>query len=183
MRHPVGLALLLCSAIAHAGTYYVAPTGNDGSGDGSDANPWATIGHALSAVPGGGGHEIVVRDGEYHGTITLSRPFDQTVVVRAEHPYRAKLTNTDGAAEVLRVYVVGQARVRFTGFIFTNEHSSYTCPGGRESYYVIHLQDASAVALVDNIIHGNNAPGRCNELLKNQPRRHERLSARPPRQR
>ena len=52
------------------------------------------------------------------------------------------------------------------GFVVTNAHPTYTCPNGREDYYLIHLQDASQVTLRNNIIFGNNAPGRCNELLK-----------------
>ena len=49
----VVLAVLPMSVSADAVTYYVSPTGNDTSGDGSDTIPWRTISHAISeAAPG-----------------------------------------------------------------------------------------------------------------------------------
>lgn len=163
----VGAITLGTVSTAHADTYYVATDGDDATGDGSSASPWATITHAINeAIPQSGGHEVVVRDGTYVGSAYLSRAFDAPVVVRAEHPYRAKLTNTTGENEVIRVYFEGSVQVTFEGFVISNAHQSYTCPNGRESYYLIHIQDASDVTLRDNVIYGNNAPGRCNELLK-----------------
>jgi hypothetical protein len=72
----------------------------------------------------------------------------------------------NGEREAIRVYVKGSVHITFEGFVISNAHPSYTCPNGRESYYLIHLQDASDVTLRGNAIFGNNAPGRCNELLK-----------------
>lgn len=161
------LALLLGPAAARADTFYVAPGGDDVAGDGSSASPWATIGHAINdAIGAEGGHTVIVRDGTYEGSVYLSRGFTSPVVVRAENPYRVTLTNTGGENEALRVYHEGPVRITFEGFIITNAHPSYTCPNGRESYYLIHLQDVEHVTLQNNIIFGNNAPGRCNELLK-----------------
>lgn len=159
-----------CCAIcgtASADTYHVATSGDDSSGDGSQSNPWATIGHAINqGIPPAGGHTVLVGDGVYEGTVYLSRGFAQPVVVRAENAYRVKLTDLDGDSEAIRVYVDGVANIAFEGFVISNWHASYTCPSGREAHYLIHIQDAESVTLRDNIIFGNNAPGRCNELLK-----------------
>ncbi|MBI5545011.1 MAG: hypothetical protein HY901_14060, partial [Deltaproteobacteria bacterium] len=139
---------------------------NDGSGDGSQGRPWATIGHALAALPQEGGDTVLVQDGEYVGANTVTRAFGQRTTVKAEHPYRARLTSAAGGVEPLRIYTPGPARLRFEGFVISNADPSYACTGGRESYYLIHLQDASDVQLVDNVVFGNNRPGHCNELLK-----------------
>lgn len=161
------LGLLLCAAPVKADTFYVATDGDDGSGDGSTGSPWASIGHAVNqAIPAEGGHTVVVGDGTYEGSVYVSRGFSQPVIVQADNPYRATLTNVNGDNEAIRVYVDGSVNLTFDGFIITNAHPSYDCPNGRESYYLIHLQDVEDFTLRNNIIFGNNAPGRCNELLK-----------------
>ncbi len=155
------------ASFAQAAEYHVALTGDDESGDGSPASPFRTIDYAVNqAIPAEGGHTILVADGIYEGTVYLHRGFPNPVVIRAANSYRAKLTNVQGENEAVRIYVMGTANITLQGFIISNAHESYTCPDGRESYYLIHIQDADDVALVDNIIFGNNAPGRCNELLK-----------------
>ena len=56
----------VASAVASALNYYVSTTGSDSSGDGSAANPWATIAHAASVVvPGSTVH---VAPGTYTGS-------------------------------------------------------------------------------------------------------------------
>ena len=50
----LALALLACASygsITIAQTFWVSATGSDSSGDGSSANPWATISHAIQNVP------------------------------------------------------------------------------------------------------------------------------------
>ena len=159
-------AVALCALPARAETYYVATDGDDASGDGSPDRPWATIDHAVdNGITAGGGHTVVVRDGVYEGSTTISRGFPELVVVQAENLYQVLLTNTTGTEDVLRVYVDGSANLRFEGFLFTNDDPSYTC-SGRETSYVIHLQDVSDITLANNVIFGNTAAGRCNELLK-----------------
>ena len=150
-----------------AESFYVSTSGSDTSGDGSAGNPFATIGHAVNrGIPAAGGHTVLVRDGTYMGTSTISRSFPATVTVRAEHPYAAKLTNVDGGREAIRFYIKGPARLVIEGFVLTNRHPDYPCDGGREPYYVMHLQDASDILVANNIFIGNNAPGTCNEILK-----------------
>jgi hypothetical protein len=174
MRFPIGsvavstamLALLLASQ-APAADFHVSTSGDDDVGNGSAGAPWRTIQHAVNAgIPADGGHTVIVADGVYDGSTLVTRGFPNPVVVRAEHALRAKLTNVSGDREAIRVYLDGPVRLTFSGFVISNAHPSYTCPSGREDYYLIHLQDASDVTIRDNVIFGNNAPGRCNELLK-----------------
>lgn len=152
---------------ARAAEYHVATDGDDDSGDGSAANPWRTIQHAVNTgVPAAGGDTILVADGVYAEMNTITRGFSARVTVRAANAYGATLTNVDGGQEALRVYVNGSANVTIEGFVITNAHPSYPCDGGREQYYLIHIQDASDVTLRNNIIFGANAPGTCNEVVK-----------------
>ena len=69
-------------------TFYVA-TGGDNGGDGSMANPWATISHAITQVPDGA--LILVRPGTYTGQVRLEGIFTNGVTVRSEVPFQARL--------------------------------------------------------------------------------------------
>ena len=64
-------ALVLCigspgafAATIGDGTYYVSGAGDDVTGDGSEANPWRTITHAVEQA-GGGQPTIMVGAGQY----------------------------------------------------------------------------------------------------------------------
>ena len=100
MRTRLGLALTLAAALilaspdtrAQSGTYYVATTGSNTTGNGSASQPWATITHALSQVPDGS--LILVRPGTYTGEVLLNRAFTQGVTIRSETPYQARLRHT-----------------------------------------------------------------------------------------
>jgi len=70
-------------------TVYVATDGNDDSGDGSAAAPWATITHALDSVADGS--LILVRPGLYLGRVRIRGQFTQGVTVRSEVSYQAQL--------------------------------------------------------------------------------------------
>jgi hypothetical protein len=67
-------------------TYYVKKTGNDGSGDGSDPNPWLTITYALSQATTN--DTIYVYSGTYvevvriqDNGVTVEAPAGQTVII------------------------------------------------------------------------------------------------------
>ncbi|MFC2084246.1 right-handed parallel beta-helix repeat-containing protein, partial [Bacteroidota bacterium] len=53
--------------------YYVATTGDDGTGDGTEPNPWETITHALATAPPGS--IIMVFSGQYDEDVTVSAPY------------------------------------------------------------------------------------------------------------
>ncbi len=72
--------------------FYVATDGDDFLGDGSVADPWATITYALDNVPDDS--LILVRPGIYNGQVRLRGTFTQGVLVRSEMPYQAQLRHT-----------------------------------------------------------------------------------------
>lgn len=61
----VALLALLWASVASAGTYYVRKTGNDTTGDGSDALPWLTIQKAANTISAAGGHTVMIGAGTY----------------------------------------------------------------------------------------------------------------------
>jgi len=64
----LALALVLTSMVAWASDYYVSQTGNNTTGDGSRANPWATIAHADSSGKLQPGDTVHVAPGTYTGS-------------------------------------------------------------------------------------------------------------------
>ncbi|MBN2430057.1 MAG: hypothetical protein JXQ27_01215 [Acidobacteria bacterium] len=85
--------------IGMAGQYHVAPDGSDVSGNGSAAQPWATITHALGQVPDDS--LVLVSAGEYTGQVRLDQTFSSGVTVRSYPSYGACLRH-DGT--VVRCY-------------------------------------------------------------------------------
>jgi hypothetical protein len=158
--------LLLCmlslvavaAPLAPAGTYYVAPDGDDGDGDGSAEYPWATITHALDQVPDGS--TILVQPGTYEGQVRLRGSFEQGVTVRAAVPYQARLRH-DGTV-VTCFYGQG---ITLQGFDI-----AHTGPGA--GALVIQVQDLRGdpggedavrrITLRDNVLHDSYN----NDILK-----------------
>jgi len=76
-RHRIPGALVLSlvllalgsTAASAQGTFYVATTGSDATGDGSIGSPWRTIRKALDNVPDGS--LVLVRPGTYTGVNRL----------------------------------------------------------------------------------------------------------------
>src|SRR5688572_11033674 len=108
--------------------FYVATAGND-DGDGSEADPWATITHAVENVPDGS--TILVRPGDYEGRVELDGVFPLGIVVRSEEPYQARLRNT--GAVVTSYYGEG---ITLEGFDIA--HSG---PGGALVIQIQNLRD------------------------------------------
>lgn len=139
------------------GVYYVAVDGTDAGGDGSMADPWATITHALDNVPDGS--EILVRPGLYEGRVRLRGAFAQGVTVRSEAPYRAILQNDD------RVVTVYSAPGGVSGITLQGFEIRHSGPGAAP--LVVHVDgggDGSVrdITLRNNIIHDSTN----NDLLK-----------------
>ena len=80
---------LLISTLSPAATRYVATDGDDSSGDGSAANPWASINTATREADDG--DLILVRPGTYTGRQRLLGGWETGITVRSEIPYRARL--------------------------------------------------------------------------------------------
>jgi len=70
---PVLVCILVAASTAYCSTYYVSPTGNDTTGDGSIGNPWKTIPTAVTAAAAG--DTIYLRGGThvYTTSITITK--------------------------------------------------------------------------------------------------------------
>lgn len=138
------MALLLSAAgtvpaAAQVPTFYVATDGSDAGGDGSAADPWATITHALGEVPDGS--LIQVEPGTYNGQVDLVGTFTQGVTVRSLVPYQARLRHT---STVVRCFY-GQG-IALEGFDVA--HS-----GSGAGALVVQIQDLiDGAAFVERIV-------------------------------
>src|SRR5690606_12297662 len=138
--------------------YYVATTGNDSTGDGSEGNPWATIPTALGNVPDGS--LILVGPGEYNGRIRLDETFTTGVTIRSQLPYQARLRHT---ATVVTCY---------TGQGITLEGFDIAHTGSGAGALVVQIQDligpaggddrVSRITLRNNVLHDSYN----NDILK-----------------
>ena len=136
-----------------ATTAYVAPFGNDTTGDGSSEHPWASITKAAQAIPDDGG-QVVVLDGTY-GPQIIERSFSLPLTIHAENPYRAVLSSTTTAHRALMLY--GAANVTLDGFEIKGQ------PGGTDDYLIQVTTSATHdIVLQNNIIHDSYS----NDILK-----------------
>ena len=136
-----------------ATTAYVAPFGNDTTGNGSLEHPWASITKAAQAIPDDGG-QVVVLDGTY-GPQGISRSFSLPLTIRAENPYRAVLSSSTTVHRALMLY--GAANFTLDGFEIEGQ------PGGTDDYLIqVTLSTAHDIVLQNNIIHDSYN----NDILK-----------------
>jgi hypothetical protein len=108
-----GPNLPTAKAVVRAGAgcdRWVSPTGSD-TDDGSTSAPWATLEHAVKAVPDRG-CTVWFTSGVYPGDQEIERKFTDRTVFRAVDPYRAVLQN-DGT-----ILDIGDraSRMTFRGF-------------------------------------------------------------------
>jgi hypothetical protein len=168
LRRAVIAGLVLALALsarqttsAQPGTYYVATTGSNATGNGSAGNPWATITHAVNAVPDGS--LILVQPGTYSGEVQLSRAFASGITLRSQTPYLARLRHT---ATVIKCFY--GRNITLEGFDI-----AHTGPGA--GALVIQIQDlrgsqpgcadgdcVSGIVLRDNLLHDSEN----NDILK-----------------
>ena len=156
------LYFLVCFAVAlvqaGGGVFYVATHGNDTTGQGTQADPWATIQHALSQVPDAS--TILVEPGIYSGRIRLDQRFTQPVTIRSQVPYLAQLRHND---TVITCY-------RGEGIVLEGFDIAHDGPGA--GALVMQIQDligepggaeaTSRITLRNNIFHDSYN----NDLLK-----------------
>ncbi len=149
-----GLMFLACTPFAWAGTWYVAPDGDDIAGDGSAAHPWRTITHATAHVPDEQ-PTILLRDGLYVGGQSATRAFTTTCTIRAENAYRARLSPAAGQVRALSCN--GAANITFKGLDICGS-------GEGKGEYLVHVSMPTAHHLVFNdcIIHD----GYGNDMVK-----------------
>ena len=102
-----------------AGAVFVATTGDDGTGDGSQAAPFQTLSRALQSTPSGG--TVVMRGGTYHATTIAGHSVNATV-----QPYPGEAVWFDGSVPVTGWTQNGNVWVH-NGWTATFDHSaSYT---------------------------------------------------------
>ena len=129
--------------------YYVATTGSDVTGNGSRAHPWATIEHAIDAIPDGA--EVWVADGTY-GPLSTTREFARPTIVRAEHRYNAVLETDHRSA----VQATGARHLVFQGLtIRRNSDAASPWP-------LVQLSTVSSIIFDDNVLRGSQS----NELVR-----------------
>ena len=138
--------------------FYVATDGSDTSGDGSLAEPWATITHGLNNVADGS--TILVRPGTYQGRVRLRGTFPTGVKVRSEIPYLARLRHNKTVVTC------------FYGQGITLEGFDIAHSGQGAGALVIQIQDlidepggadyVSRITLKNNILHDSYN----NDILK-----------------
>jgi hypothetical protein len=144
---------------AQGSVFYVATTGNNDTGTGSAAAPWATIEYAVNTVPDGS--TVLVRPGTYTGRVRLDNTFTQGITVRSERPYQAILRHT------------GTVVTSFYGQGITLEGFDIAHSGPGADALVIQIQDligpesggadyVSRITLRNNIIHDSYN----NDILK-----------------
>ncbi|HIP71903.1 MAG TPA: hypothetical protein EYH05_10975 [Anaerolineae bacterium] len=145
------------TAVSQSSTFYVATTGNDNTGDGSSANPWATITHALDNVPDGS--LILVKAGVYNGRIRIRGAFPSGVTVRSELPYQAILQR-NGTVITAYTHPNGVEGITIEGFEIRHD-------GPGADPLVVHIDgngdgSVSRITLRNNILHDSYD----NDILK-----------------
>ncbi|MDR0870096.1 MAG: hypothetical protein LBN39_04815 [Planctomycetaceae bacterium] len=148
------LLFLFLSFPLYAAEFYVSPTGSDRTGAGTADKPWATLGAAVRSVPDDGS-TLILKDGVYAGFQMWSRRFEKGLIIKAEHPYHARLTSRKGTNRVL--YLEKLSKVIFDGLEFFGN-------GGTEGDYLIQLgaKDVHHLVFQNCIIHDSYK----NDLIK-----------------
>jgi hypothetical protein len=142
---------------AQADVYYVATDGDDGTGDGSASNPWATITHALDNVPDDS--TILVRPGTYEGRVRLRGTFALGVTVRSQVDYQVRLRHS-GTVVTAYTYSSGCQGITLEGLDIA--HS-----GPEAGALVVHVDgdgngSVSHITLRNNVLHDSYN----NDILK-----------------
>ncbi len=113
--------------------YYIRKTGNDTTGDGSDAAPWLTISKVIGIIGTGGGHTVNIGPGEYaENTTGLGYLFFNTgqahsslVTYQAEDPLNKPIVTVSGATQYF-VRCAGLMNTTFKNLIFTDKGVTHT---------------------------------------------------------
>lgn len=94
--------------LALPATMHVSPRGDDGSGDGSEASPWRSLGWAIAQMQAG--DVLVLDDGVYDDQAIADVPpgDDGFTVIMARHPMQVRVTGGSGLLHLTdRVHVDG----------------------------------------------------------------------------
>ncbi len=133
-------AVLVLSGICQAGTYHIAPDGNNTSGDGTYANPWYNLWYAASQIPDDGS-TIIMKDGVYPVRQSCGRAFTQMVTIRSETPYGARVI-ANNSTRTFSTY--GGANFKIVGVEFMGTASSVE--------YGLHISAGANNIIFENCI-------------------------------
>ena len=105
------ILLLFLATSLQAATYYIAPTGNDTTGDGSTGTPWLTLKKGMATMSGG--DTLIIKDGTYTGAdncITADQrpPIGSAgawTIIKAEHDGAAVFDGENTTAMVNCGYI------------------------------------------------------------------------------
>jgi len=167
----VALAVLLAGGSARATDYWVSAVfGNNATGDGSLANPWATIAHALAQGPVFGDVVHVycgLYDASHGETFPISIPAG--VTLKGEEGAHVTILDAGGADDVVDL----ASDVTLTGFTIRNSSNGWWdagvadwSPGSnlvidgcifRDNQRGLHLWTGHSNVLVRNCVFVNNA--------------------------
>ncbi len=91
-------------------TYYVAPSGNDTSGDGSQGNPWKTIQKGVNSLAAG--DTLYLRGGTYHETVAVAKSGNASVGYVTISGYPGETVIVDGSALTVPTYELSQTTAK-----------------------------------------------------------------------
>jgi len=103
MRKLITILLILLSFKSNATTYYIATTGNDGSGDGSIGNPWKTLYKATSTVTAAGSI-IFVNSGTYLETLQSQLSVGVSIEGQDSSNTVIQSTSTADFTEIIKMF-------------------------------------------------------------------------------
>jgi parallel beta-helix repeat protein len=105
----IGLCIVASMQVTAAGsTWYVDDSGNDGTGDGSSGNPWATIQHAIDTATAG--DTVYVNDGNYTENVTVNK------ALAIQSVNGASVTTITAANNTLNVFNITADNISISGF-------------------------------------------------------------------
>jgi parallel beta-helix repeat protein len=113
-------ALTQCIANASGGlnspAYYVATSGNDSTGDGSEASPWATFAHALTQISAG--DTLYVKSGVYTERVRIPNAYSTSPankIIIAKDPSSPTRPIIEYDTETLQALVIEESYVEVSG--------------------------------------------------------------------
>lgn len=120
-------------------TIHVATTGDDSSGDGTENNPYQTIGRALEAAYDG--DTIIVHDGEYNENVLVTK---DVTITSLNGPEATTLQPAEGDGFVIQPAIGSYGTRSITGFTITGASHGISVSG----------MSGGVVCLENNIISG-----------------------------
>lgn len=117
IRYIIIVLLLLWGVTADAAIWYISPTGNDTTGDGSTGNPYKTLDKAMTV--GSGGDTVIYKDGTYN---YAGSEVDASVKNGSAGAYTIIKAENDGGAVITQSggldFTTGKSYVQVEGLKF-----------------------------------------------------------------